>query len=276
RVHTTFNQIGTATGRLSSSNPNLQNIPAKTDEGMRIREGFIADSGKKLLGIDYSQIELRVLAEISKDENLIKAYRENMDLHTLTAKKIFNLSEKDEVTREQRTVAKIVNFSLIYGKTAFGLSKELKISTKEANEYITAYFEQYPKVKELEKKTIEFAENNGYVTTYFGRKRQIEGIVSKNRTIKNSAERMAVNSVIQGTASEIIKKAMVDIYKEIKNSSEIKLLLQVHDELIFEVDELSAQIWREKMEKLMVDAVEFKNVKLSVNGALGDNWSELK
>ncbi|MGL6101373.1 MAG: DNA polymerase, partial [Fusobacteriaceae bacterium] len=276
RVHTTFNQIGTATGRLSSSNPNLQNIPAKTDEGMRIREGFIADSGKKLLGIDYSQIELRVLAEISKDENLIKAYRENMDLHTLTAKKIFNLSEKDEVTREQRTVAKIVNFSLIYGKTAFGLSKELKISTKEANEYITAYFEQYPKVKELEKKTIEFAENNGYVTTYFGRKRQIEGITSKNRTIKNSAERMAVNSVIQGTASEIIKKAMVDIYKEIKNSSEIKLLLQVHDELIFEVDELSAQIWREKMEKLMVDAVEFKNVKLSVNGALGDNWSELK
>lgn len=276
RVHTTFNQIGTATGRLSSSNPNLQNIPAKTDEGMKIRKGFIAEKGKKLLGIDYSQIELRVLAELSEDENLVRAYREDMDLHTLTAKKIFRLSETDIVSREQRTVAKIVNFSLIYGKTAFGLSKELKISTKEASDYITAYFEQYPKVKDLEKKTIQFAEQHGYVTTYFGRKRQIEGITSKNRTIKNSADRMAVNSVIQGTASEIIKKAMVDIHREIKKSSEIKLLLQVHDELIFEVEEASAEVWKEKIEKLMERAVEFKNVKLSVNGALGDNWSELK
>lgn len=276
RIHTTFNQIGTATGRLSSSNPNLQNIPAKTDEGMRIRKGFIAEDGKKLLGIDYSQIELRVLAELSGDENLVRAYKENMDLHTLTAKKIFRLSEEEEVSREQRTVAKIVNFSLIYGKTAFGLSKELKISTKEASDYITAYFEQYPHVKDLEKKTIEFAEKNGYVTTYFGRKRQIEGITSKNRNIKSGAERMAVNSVIQGTASEIIKKAMVDIYREIKNSSEIRLLLQVHDELIFEVQESGAEFWKEKMEKIMENAVEFKNVKLSVNGALGDNWAELK
>ncbi|MGL4402229.1 MAG: DNA polymerase I [Fusobacteriaceae bacterium] len=276
RIHTTFNQIGTATGRLSSSNPNLQNIPAKTDEGMRIRRGFVAEKGKKLLGIDYSQIELRVLAELSKDENLVKAYKENLDLHTLTGKKIFRLSEDEAVSREQRTVAKIVNFSLIYGKTAFGLSKELRISTKEASEYITAYFEQYPRVKELEKKTIEFAESHGYVTTYFGRKRQIEGINSKNRTIKNGAERMAVNSVIQGTASELIKKAMVDIHKEIKKSSEIKLLLQVHDELIFEVEDSVAEVWKEKMENIMENAVEFKNVKLSVNGALGDNWAELK
>ncbi|MGL5578704.1 MAG: DNA polymerase I [Fusobacteriaceae bacterium] len=276
RIHTTFNQIGTATGRLSSSNPNLQNIPAKTDEGMRIRRGFVAEKGKKLLGIDYSQIELRVLAELSEDKNLVKAYKENLDLHTLTAKKIFRLSEEDTVSREQRTVAKIVNFSLIYGKTAFGLSKELKISTKEASDYITAYFEQYPKVKDLEKKTIEFAEKYGYVTTYFGRKRQIDGITSKNRTIKNAAERMAVNSVIQGTASEIIKKAMVDIHKEIKKDSEIRLLLQVHDELIFEVEESVAEFWKGKMEDLMENAVKFENVKLSVNGTLGDNWAELK
>lgn len=276
RVHTTFNQIGTATGRLSSLNPNLQNIPAKSDEGLKIRRGFVADQGKKLIGIDYSQIELRVLAEMSEDDRLIRAYKDNLDLHTLTAEKIFRLPEGSEITREQRTVAKIINFSIIYGKTAFGLSKELKISTKEASDYIAAYFEQYPMVKEFEKKCINFAEEHGYVVTYFGRKREIEGINSKNRTIKSAADRMAVNSVIQGTAAEIIKKAMIDIYHEIESSQEIKLLLQVHDELIFEVEESSAEKWREKLELLMENAVEFDNVKFGVNGAIGDNWAEIK
>ncbi|MGL4786447.1 MAG: DNA polymerase I, partial [Cetobacterium sp.] len=193
RLHTTFNQTGTATGRLSSSDPNLQNIPVRTEEGMKIRAGFIAKDGSVLLGIDYSQIELRVLAEISQDTNLIEAYSENLDLHSLTARKIFDLSEDALVTREQRDAAKTVNFSIIYGKTAFGLSQELKITPKEASDYITRYFEQYPAVKHLEKEIIEYAEEHGYVETYFKRKRIIEGINSKNRVIKNQAERMAVN-----------------------------------------------------------------------------------
>ncbi|MEG2696009.1 MAG: DNA polymerase I, partial [Cetobacterium sp.] len=163
RLHTTFNQTGTATGRLSSSDPNLQNIPVRTEEGMKIRRGFIAETGHVLLGIDYSQIELRVLAEISQDENLIKAYAENQDLHSLTARKLFELDIDEEVTREQRDAAKTVNFSIIYGKTAFGLSQELKISPKEASEYISRYFDQYPSVKHLEKEIIMYAEEHGYV-----------------------------------------------------------------------------------------------------------------
>ncbi|MGL6167740.1 MAG: DNA polymerase I, partial [Fusobacteriaceae bacterium] len=210
RLHSSFNQIGTATGRLSSSNPNLQNIPVKSEEGILLRKGFVVEPGKKLLGIDYSQIELRVLTEFTEDVNLVKAYKENQDLHEMTARKIFDLDGETSVTREQRTVAKIVNFSLIYGKTAFGLAKELKISNKEAVAYIDAYFSQYPRVKEFEMETLEFAQEHGYVTTLFGRKREIEGINSRNRTLKMQAERTAVNTIIQGTAAEIIKVAMVD------------------------------------------------------------------
>lgn len=276
RIHSSFNQIGTATGRLSSSNPNLQNIPIKSEEGLRIRGGFVADTGKKLIGIDYSQIELRVLAEMTQDENLILAYREDKDLHEITARKIFEIDDKDTVTREQRTVAKIVNFSLIYGKTAFGLAKELKISQKDAFAYIKAYFEQYPRVKVFEQETIEFAEENGYVKTLFGRKREIEGINSRNRNIKMQGERMAVNTVIQGTASEIIKKAMINIYNEIKEKTDIKLILQVHDELIFEVDEDKAEEYKVKLEDFMKKCIEFKYSKLDVNGSIADNWGETK
>lgn len=276
RIHSSFNQIGTATGRLSSSNPNLQNIPVKSEEGLRIRGGFVADTGKKLIGIDYSQIELRVLAEMTQDENLILAYREDKDLHEITARKIFEISDEDTVTREQRTIAKIVNFSLIYGKTAFGLAKELKISQKDAFAYIKAYFEQYPKVKVFEQETIEFAEENGYVKTLFGRKREIEGINSRNRNIKMQGERMAVNTVIQGTASEIIKKAMINIYNEIKEKTDIKLILQVHDELIFEVNEEKAEEYKGKLEDFMKKCIEFKYSKLDVNGSIADNWGETK
>lgn len=276
RLHTTFNQTGTATGRLSSSNPNLQNIPVKTEEGIKIRQGFIAKEGCLLLGIDYSQIELRVLAEISQDETLIEAYRRGEDLHSLTAKKIFQLSENDDVSREQRIAAKIVNFSIIYGKTSFGLSQELKITPKEASEYIDRYFKQYPKVKELEKTIIEFAEKNGYVETYFKRKRIIDGINSKNSNIKKQAERMAVNTVIQGTAAEILKKVMIALYKEIEGEKDINLLLQVHDELIFEIEEDKVQEYREKIEKIMTETIKFDNVKLEVNSSVGKNWAETK
>lgn len=276
RVHTTFNQIGTTTGRLSSSDPNLQNIPVKTDEGIKIRQGFVAERNSVLMGIDYSQIELRVLAQLSGDENLREAYQNSMDLHSLTARKIFELSDEEEVSREERIIAKTINFSIIYGKTAFGLAKELGISQKEASEYIDRYFNQYPKVKGFEKEIVEFTEKHGYTETFFGRRRLIDGINSKNKNIKSQAERMAVNSVIQGTAAEIIKKVMIEIYKYIKDRDGISLLLQVHDELIFEIEKEKLEMYREDIEKIMRESVKFDSVPLEINTNIGVNWAETK
>ncbi|MDY4011598.1 MAG: DNA polymerase I [Fusobacterium gastrosuis] len=276
RIHTTFNQIGTVTGRLSSFEPNLQNIPVKTDNGIKIREGFVADEDTLLMSIDYSQVELRVLASLSKDSNLLEAYREKKDLHSLTARKIFNLSNDEEVSREQRIIAKIINFSIIYGKTAFGLSKELKIPVKEASEYINKYFEQYPRVTTFEKEIIEFAEENGFVKTLFGRKRFISGITSKNRNIKSQAERMAVNTVIQGTAAEVLKKVMIEIYKLLKDKEDIKLLLQVHDELIFEVKKVALEKYTQLLSKIMIETVKLEDVELEININSGKNWAEAK
>ena len=276
RIHTSFNQIGTATGRLSSSEPNLQNIPVKTDDGIKIREGFVAEEGKVLMSIDYSQVELRVLTSMSKDENLIEAYREEKDLHDLTARRIFNLSDSDDVTREQRTIAKIINFSIIYGKTAFGLAKELKIPVKDASEYIKKYFEQYPRVTTFEKEVIEFGEEHGYVKTLFGRKRYISGIDSKNKTIKAQAERMAVNTVIQGTAAEVLKKVMLKVYEVLKDKDDIALLLQVHDELIFEVEENSVEKYSEILADIMKNTVKLEDVNLNININTGKNWAEAK
>ena len=276
RIHTSFNQIGTATGRLSSSEPNLQNIPVKTDDGIKIREGFVAEEGKVLMSIDYSQVELRVLTSMSKDENLIEAYREEKDLHDLTARRIFNLSDSDDVTREQRTIAKIINFSIIYGKTAFGLAKELKIPVKDASEYIKKYFEQYPRVTTFEKEVIEFGEEHGYVKTLFGRKRYISGIDSKNKTIKAQAERMAVNTVIQGTAAEVLKKVMLKVYETLKDKDDIALLLQVHDELIFEAEESSVEKYSEILADIMKNTVKLEDVNLNININIGKNWAEAK
>ena len=276
RIHTTFNQIGTATGRLSSSDPNLQNIPVKTDDGIKIREGFIAGEGKVLMSIDYSQVELRVLTSMSKDENLIEAYKEEKDLHDLTARRIFNLSDSETVSREQRTIAKIINFSIIYGKTPFGLAKELKIPVKDASEYIKKYFEQYPRVTSFEREVIEFGEEHGYVKTLFGRKRYISGIDSKNKTIKSQAERMAVNTVIQGTAAEVLKKVMVKVYDVLKDKEDIALLLQVHDELIFEVEENSVEKYSEILADIMKNTVQLEDVKLNININIGKNWAEAK
>ena len=276
RIHTTFNQIGTATGRLSSSDPNLQNIPVKTDDGIKIREGFVAGAGKVLMSIDYSQVELRVLTSMSKDENLIEAYKEEKDLHDLTARRIFNLSDSETVSREQRTIAKIINFSIIYGKTPFGLAKELKIPVKDASEYIKKYFEQYPRVTSFEREVIEFGEEHGYVKTLFGRKRYISGIDSKNKTIKSQAERMAVNTVIQGTAAEVLKKVMVKVYDVLKDKEDIALLLQVHDELIFEVEENSVEKYSEILADIMKNTVQLEDVKLNININIGKNWAEAK
>lgn len=276
RIHTTFNQIGTVTGRLSSSDPNLQNIPVKSDEGIKIRQGFVADKGCVLMGIDYSQVELRVLAQLSEDENLRSAYRSNADLHSITARKIFDLPDDEEVSREQRTIAKTINFSIIYGKTAYGLSKELGISPKAAGEYIEKYFNQYPKVKDFERKIVEFTEKNGFTETYFGRRRIIEGINSKNKNIKNQAERMAVNSVIQGTAAEIIKKVMIEVYRYIRDKEGISLLLQVHDELIFEIEKEKVDLYKNDIENIMRNSVQFNDVPLDINTNIGINWAETK
>lgn len=276
RIHTSYHQIGTVTGRLSSSDPNMQNIPVKTDEGIRIRQGFISREGWKLLSIDYSQVELRVLASLSKEENLLKAYREQQDLHSVTAKKIFQLGEEEEISREQRTMAKIINFSIIYGKTPFGLAKELGISVKDAGEYIQRYFEQYPKVASFEREVVSFAEEHGYVETYFGRRRLIEGIQSKNRMVKNQAERMAINTVVQGTAAEILKKAMIAIYEWLQGKEDVLLLLQVHDELIFEIREEKVKEYEEILKEFMKNTVKLDEVELEVNANIGNTWAETK
>ncbi len=276
RIHTTFNQTGTTTGRLSSSDPNLQNIPARSDDGIKIREGFISRDGFTLASFDYSQIELRVLASVSEDENLIKAYNNDLDLHDLTARKIFELDETNEVTREMRSVAKIVNFSIIYGKTAFGLAKELNISQSEAKSYIEKYFAQYPKVKELEINIINSATEKGYVETIYGRKRDIPELKSKNKNLKNAGERMAVNTVIQGSAADILKIVMVKLFKEFQNDSNIYMNLQVHDELLFEIKNDKIDEYLERIKSIMENSVELPKVMLKVNGNSGENWSQIK
>ena len=236
----------------------------------------IAEKGKVLMSIDYSQVELRVLTSLCEDPNLIKAYKEDKDLHDLTARGIFNLSDDEDVSREQRIIAKIINFSIIYGKTPFGLAKELKIPVKDASEYIDRYFKQYPKVTVFEREIIEEAEEKGYVTTLFGRKRFIAGINSNNKNIKSQSERMAVNTVIQGTAAEIIKKVMIEVAKNIKDKNDISLLLQVHDELIFEIDENSIEKYSTFLSDIMTNTIKLKNVDLKININVGSNWAKAK
>ncbi|BBM44974.1 DNA polymerase I [Leptotrichia trevisanii] len=276
RIHTTFNQNGTSTGRLSSVNPNLQNIPVRTDDGIRIRTGFIAKEGHSLISFDYSQIELRVLAELSKDRHLVQAYQDNQDLHNLTARKIFFKTEEDEISRHERSIAKVINFSILYGKTPFGLSKELGITVQEASQYITTYFEEYPRVRKFLDIVTETAKLHGFVETFYGTRRYISGINATNKNVQAQAVRMAVNTVVQGTAANIIKKVMIELHEEFKNDENIKMLLQVHDELIFEVRDEFAKEYMEKIEKIMENTVKFKKVPLKANGSVAKNWGLLK
>ena len=276
RIHTTFNQNGTSTGRLSSANPNLQNIPVRTDDGIRIRTGFVSKEGHSLISFDYSQIELRVLAELSKDRHLVKAYQDNQDLHDLTARKIFFKTEEDEISRHERSIAKVINFSILYGKTPFGLSKELGITVQEASQYITTYFEEYPRVRKFLDIVTETAKLHGFVETFYGTRRYISGINATNKNIQAQAVRMAVNTVVQGTAANIIKKVMIELHEEFKNDENIKMLLQVHDELIFEVRDEFAKEYMKKIEKIMENTVKFKKVPLKANGSVAKNWGLLK
>ena len=276
RIHTTFNQNGTSTGRLSSTNPNLQNIPSKTEEGMKIRKGFVSKEGYSFISFDYSQIELRVLAELSKDENLVHAYSKDKDLHDLTARRLFYKTEEEEVTREERSIAKVINFSILYGKTPFGLSKELKIPMAEAKIYINTYFEQYPKVRTFLNDVLESARLNGFVETLYGTRRYISGINSSNKNLQAQAERMAVNTVVQGTAANILKVVMIELYKTLNDKTDIKMLLQVHDELIFEVKDESIDKYMTLIDDLMENTIKFDSVRLKANGNVAKTWGELK
>ncbi len=274
RLHTNYMQMVAATGRLSSNNPNLQNIPIRTDKGREIRKAFVPrDENHVLLSADYSQVELRVIASMSEDENMIEAFRSGADIHTATASKVFGVP-MEEVTREMRSKAKAVNFGIIYGQGAFGLAQNLGIKRKEAKEIIDNYFEQFPKLKEFQQKTIQFARENGYVETIMGRRRYLKDINSNNAVVKNFAERNAINAPVQGSAADIIKKAMIDTKNDlVKQGLKSKMILQVHDELIFDVEKSEV----EKIKALVIDkmenAVELK-VPLKVDFGMGNNWLE--
>ena len=261
RVHTVFNQVAAATGRLSSNDPNLQNIPIRTEVGRSLRKAFVPrDKNFSILSADYSQIELRIMAHFADDENMISAFKRNHDIHTETSMRIFNLHSKSDVTPGMRRKAKEVNFGIIYGIGAFGLANRLEIKNSEAKEIIERYFGEYPKVKDYMERTKKFAHENKYVETLLGRRRYLNQINNQNAAARAEDERAAINMPIQGTAADMIKIAMVNIYNEFaKNKLESKMLLQVHDELVFEVKKTEL----EKVKKIVTDKM--KNaIKLNV------------
>ncbi len=273
RLHTTYNQTGAQTGRLNSNDPNLQNIPVRSDEGRSIRKAFIAPPGYKIVAADYSQIELRIMTHLSQDANLIKAFKEGKDIHRATAAEVMSVPE-DEVTNEQRRSAKAINFGLIYGMSAFGLAKQLGISRTDAKTYVDAYFERYPGVRRYMDETRAEAAETGYVETVFGRRLYLPGIQSSNQMVRKGAERTAINAPMQGTAADIIKMAMVDVENWLESTSlRAKMIMQVHDELVFEVHEQDMQA--------LVEGVRFRmqhcaslDVPLIVDVDTGDSWEE--
>ncbi|MED5525302.1 MAG: DNA polymerase I [Pseudomonadota bacterium] len=274
RVHTSYHQAVTATGRLSSSDPNLQNIPVRTEEGRRIRQAFVAPKGRVLLAADYSQIELRIMAHLSSDKGLLDAFAQGKDIHAATAAEVFGV-ELDTVTSEQRRRAKAINFGLIYGMSAFGLARQLDIGRNEAQGYMNTYFERYPGVLEYMESTRQKAEEKGYVETLFGRRLYLPEIKARNQARKKAAERAAINAPMQGTAADIIKKAMiaVDAWVTQEAADKVKLLMQVHDELVLEVDADFAEQAGAKVSQLMQQAAELK-VPLVVEPGMGATWDE--
>ena len=273
RLHTSYNQTVTITGRLSSSNPNLQNIPIKTDDGKKIRKTFITTTGNKIISADYSQIELRVMAHMSKDHNLIKSFLNGEDIHAATAKEVFSLNSKSP-SDDERRAAKAINFGLIYGISSFGLSKQLKINNKDAKDYIDKYFTKYSGVKDFMDKIKKDAKKFGFVSTMLGRRVHLSNITHSNFQIRSAAERTAINAPIQGTAADILKIAMIDINKWIdKDNAPIKIIMQVHDELVFEVNEDFIDEANNKISKLMMNCFSL-DVPLLVDVGIGDNWDK--
>ncbi len=273
KLHTTFSQAVTATGRLSSSNPNLQNIPIRSDKGREVRRAFIPSKPDHvILAADYSQIELRIMAALSQDEGMMEAFQNQEDIHTATAAKIFNVP-LSEVNSDMRRKAKTANFGIIYGISAFGLALRLNIKRTEAKKIIDTYFAKYPAVKKYMDHCINSARATGYVETMLGRKRYLRDINSANFTTKGFAERTAINTPIQGTAADMLKKAMILIQKELKSTSlKSKMILQVHDELLFDVPNDEIEIIKPLILKAMKEALVLNGVPIEVNIGLGQNW----
>ena len=273
RVHTTFSQTTAATGRLSSLNPNLQNIPIRTARGQQIRGAFVAEEGKKIISADYSQIELRLIAELSGEDNMIKAFQNGEDIHASTASKLFKIPLY-QVDKTQRSQAKTVNFGIIYGQGAFALAEQTGLSRTEAKQMIDSYYENYPKLKIFMTEQVEKARKNGFVETILGRKRHLKDINSNNFVVRGHAERNAVNAPIQGSAADIIKVAMIDIDRALSEGGfKTKMLLQVHDELLFEVPEEEIEPIKALIKEKMESAVKTK-VPLIVEVGVGNNWLE--
>ena len=274
RVHTSYNQAVAITGRLASSDPNLQNIPIRTAEGRKVREAFIAPQGSKILSADYSQIELRIMAHLSQDERLIEAFNNDEDIHKITAGEIFNTSIKN-ITNEQRRYAKVINFGLIYGMSPFGLAKNLNIERSAAQNYIDRYFTQYPSVRQYMDDAKQTAKEKGYVETFFGRRLWLPEINGSNGISRAAAERAAINGPMQGTAADLIKLAMVEVHNWIKNDPQIKgkMIMQVHDELVFEVPDGEVELFKETVPKLMKNVASL-SVPLIADMGAGLNWEQ--
>ncbi|MDU1235752.1 MAG: DNA polymerase I [Haemophilus parainfluenzae] len=272
RVHTSYHQAVTATGRLSSSDPNLQNIPIRNEEGRRIRQAFIAREGFTIVAADYSQIELRIMAHLSQDQGLINAFSQGKDIHRSTAAEIFGVA-LDEVTSEQRRNAKAINFGLIYGMSAFGLSRQLGIGRADAQSYMDLYFKRYPGVQTFMHDIREKAKTQGYVETLFGRRLYLPDINSSNGMRRKAAERVAINAPMQGTAADIIKRAMIQLDQKLQNDPDIAMIMQVHDELVFEVRSEKVEFFREQIKQHMEAAAELV-VPLIVEVGVGQNWDE--
>jgi DNA polymerase-1 len=273
RVHTSFHQAGAATGRLASSDPNLQNIPIRTDDGRRIRKAFVAPPGRKILAADYSQIELRIMAHLSEDPALLRAFSSGVDIHRATAAEVFGKA-LDEVSGNERRAAKAINFGLMYGMSAFGLAKQLGIARGEAQDYIGLYFSRYPGVREFMDRTRLQARERGYVETVFGRRLYLENIAARNAGLRAGAERAAINAPMQGTAADIIKRAMIDLHGWLEpHAAQAMMVLQVHDELVFEADESFVETLRGAVVERMASAAELR-VPLVVDVGVGADWDE--
>jgi DNA polymerase-1 len=274
RIHSNFMQTVTATGRLSSNNPNLQNIPVRTAKGREIRRAFVARSAEfQLMAVDYSQIELRIIAALAEDQNMIEAFKQGHDIHAATAAKVFHVSIAD-VTREQRSAAKAVNFGIIYGQSAFGLAQNLQISRTEAKQIIDAYFEQYPSIKSYMDKVIAQAREHGYVETIMKRRRYLPDIHSANAVVRGYAERNAINAPIQGSAADIIKMAMVAVHEAMSKAKlQSRMILQVHDELVFDVHQKESGQMQKLVKEAMENAVQL-TVPMEVEMKLAANWLE--
>ena len=273
RIHTSYHQAGTATGRLSSSDPNLQNIPVRTAEGRRVRQAFIAAPGSKIVAADYSQIELRIMAHLSEDPTLVSAFAASQDIHRATAAEVFGVAT-EEVTVDMRRSAKAINFGLIYGMSAFGLARQLNIGRKQAAEYIELYFERYPGVQNYMDTIRHTAAEQGYVETVFGRRLYLPEINARNGMRRQAAERTAINAPMQGTAADIIKLAMIHVDDWLENSDlQSRMIMQVHDELVLEVPESEMEVVNQGLADRMEAAAELL-VPLVVDVGVGDNWDE--